>query len=279
MRFVMASEIPGRLRLRLFAGGMADSEARGIEACLREVSGVGSAEVHTANETLLVRCAPPPASWCLRPYATSTCCVCPRRSFLRTGRTFRWLSSRTALPWRRGAWSYGACSGACCFRFRSQMLPDDKARYVEACVAAGHGVIMVGDGINDSPALAAASVSVALADASDIARSVADVSVRDDVLERLVYARVLAQRLQQRISSRYRLIVGVQLPAHRAGNGGRPAPHDGGDVAQPVDGGNRGGKHTPPDQAIASRRGRRPGCRMGPIIWHRSFAQAFRKNS
>ena len=88
------------------------------------------------------------------------------------------------------------------------MLPDDKARYVEACVAAGHGVIMVGDGINDSPALAAASVSVALADASDIARSVADVSVRDDVLERLVYARVLAQRLQQRISSRYRLIVG-----------------------------------------------------------------------
>ena len=58
MRFVMASEIPGRLRLRLFAGGVADSEARGIEACLREVSGVGSAEVHTTNETLLVRCAP-----------------------------------------------------------------------------------------------------------------------------------------------------------------------------------------------------------------------------
>ncbi len=92
--------------------------------------------------------------------------------------------------------------------YLAQVLPEDKAAEVERLESAGHRVVMVGDGINDSPALAAASVSVALADASDIARTVADVSVRDDSLEKLVYARVLSIRLQRRISSRYHLIVG-----------------------------------------------------------------------
>ena len=90
----------------------------------------------------------------------------------------------------------------------SQVLPEDKATEVERLEAAGHRVVMVGDGINDSPALAAASVSVALADASDIARTVADVSIRDASLEKLVVARRLSMRLQQRIHSRYQLIVG-----------------------------------------------------------------------
>ena len=92
--------------------------------------------------------------------------------------------------------------------YRAQVLPEDKASYVSELESHGHRVIMVGDGINDSPALAAASVSVALADASDIARTVADVSIRSDSLERLVYARVLSQRLQRRIESRYLFIVG-----------------------------------------------------------------------
>ena len=92
--------------------------------------------------------------------------------------------------------------------YLSQVLPEDKASEVQALEGAGHRVMMVGDGINDSPALAAASVSVALADASDIARTVADVSVRDASLGRLVLARDLSMRLQRRIASRYRLIVG-----------------------------------------------------------------------
>lgn len=92
--------------------------------------------------------------------------------------------------------------------YLAQVLPEDKAHEVERLEAEGHRVVMVGDGINDSPALAAASVSVALADASDIARTVADVSVRDDSLDKLVFARELSVRLQHRISSRYRLIVG-----------------------------------------------------------------------
>lgn len=92
--------------------------------------------------------------------------------------------------------------------YRAQVLPEDKASYVAELEGQGHRVIMVGDGINDSPALAAASVSVALADASDVARTVADVSIRSEELDRLVFSRVLSQRLQRRIESRYLFIVG-----------------------------------------------------------------------
>ena len=93
--------------------------------------------------------------------------------------------------------------------YRAQVLPEDKSAFVEALEAGGHRVVMVGDGINDSPALAAASVSVALADASDIARTVADVSIRSDSLDKPVVARDLSLRLQRRIDARYRLIVGL----------------------------------------------------------------------
>ena len=92
--------------------------------------------------------------------------------------------------------------------FNTQVLPEDKAAYVERIQAKGGTVAMVGDGINDSPALASADVSVALADASDIAQAVADVSVRDADLNKLVLARDLSELLMRRIAQRYRLIVG-----------------------------------------------------------------------
>lgn len=92
--------------------------------------------------------------------------------------------------------------------YHAQVLPEDKSSHVDALKAQGHTVIMVGDGINDSPALASADVSVALSDASDIARAVADVAVMDNSLESLVTMRVLAQRLMRRISWDYRFIVG-----------------------------------------------------------------------
>lgn len=91
--------------------------------------------------------------------------------------------------------------------YHAQVLPEDKSSYVEALKAAGHTVAMVGDGINDSPALAAADVSVAMSDASDIARAVADVAVQDSMLESLVTARLLSQRLMGRIHADYDFIV------------------------------------------------------------------------
>ena len=92
--------------------------------------------------------------------------------------------------------------------YHAQVLPEDKSGYVQALRDEGHTVIMVGDGINDSPALAAANVSVALSDASDIARAVADVSVLDSSLESLVTMRLLSQRLMGRIRRDYGFIVG-----------------------------------------------------------------------
>ncbi len=91
--------------------------------------------------------------------------------------------------------------------YHSQVLPEDKASYVEELKRQGHVAAMVGDGINDSPALAAADVSIALSDASDIARSVADISVLDASLASLIPARDLAVRLMGRIEASYRFIV------------------------------------------------------------------------
>lgn len=92
--------------------------------------------------------------------------------------------------------------------YRAQVLPEDKSSYVDELKRRGHTVVMVGDGINDSPALAAADVSVALSDASDIARAVADVAVMDNSLQSLVTMRVLSQRLMRRIRNDYNFIVG-----------------------------------------------------------------------
>ena len=91
--------------------------------------------------------------------------------------------------------------------YHSQVLPEDKASYVEDLKRRGHTVLMVGDGINDSPALAAADVSIALSDASEIARTVADITVLTASLEALLTMRDIATHLMRRISSSYRFIV------------------------------------------------------------------------
>ncbi|MCC8123604.1 MAG: heavy metal translocating P-type ATPase [Oscillospiraceae bacterium] len=92
--------------------------------------------------------------------------------------------------------------------FQAQVLPEDKARIVQQFKADGHRVIMIGDGINDSPALAAADVSVSMEDASDIARQVADITLRHADLYDLVTARRLAQALMRRIQRNFAIIVG-----------------------------------------------------------------------
>lgn len=92
--------------------------------------------------------------------------------------------------------------------YHSQVLPEDKSRFVQELRDEGHTVLMVGDGVNDSPALAAADVSLAMSDASDIARAVADVSANESSLGAIVTARLIAQRLMARIRADYRFIVG-----------------------------------------------------------------------
>lgn len=93
--------------------------------------------------------------------------------------------------------------------YYSEVLPEDKAAYVRREREAGRTVIMVGDGINDSPALSAANVGVAVSEGAEIAREIADVTVAANDLRELVRLRRLSQALMKRIRENYRAIVGV----------------------------------------------------------------------
>lgn len=92
--------------------------------------------------------------------------------------------------------------------YYSEVLPEDKAGFVEREKAAGRKVIMVGDGINDSPALSAADIGIAISDGAQIAREIADVTIAADDLHEVVVLKNLSDALMKRIHGNYRSIVG-----------------------------------------------------------------------
>ena len=92
--------------------------------------------------------------------------------------------------------------------YYSEVLPEDKANFVEQEKAAGRKVIMIGDGINDSPALSAANVGIAISDGAEIAREIADITVSSDDLYQIVTLKLLSDSLMERIKKNYRRIVG-----------------------------------------------------------------------
>lgn len=92
--------------------------------------------------------------------------------------------------------------------YYSEVLPEDKARFVEAEKKAGRTVVMVGDGINDSPALSAADVGIAVSDGAEIAREIADIMIGSDDLYGIVTLKMLSNALVGRIRKNYRAIVG-----------------------------------------------------------------------
>lgn len=92
--------------------------------------------------------------------------------------------------------------------YYSEVLPEDKAGFIEKEKAAGRKVVMIGDGINDSPALSAADVGIAISDGAEIAREIADITVGADDLYRVVTLKNLSDALMKRIRKNYRTIVG-----------------------------------------------------------------------
>lgn len=93
--------------------------------------------------------------------------------------------------------------------YYSEVLPEDKAKFVEAEKTAGRKVIMVGDGINDSPALSASDAGIAVSDGAEIAREIADITVSADNLYELVTLKELSNKLMSRINRNYRKIVTI----------------------------------------------------------------------
>ena len=93
--------------------------------------------------------------------------------------------------------------------YYSEVLPEDKARFVEHEKQAGHKVIMIGDGINDSPALSAADVGIAISEGAQIAREIADVTIGADNLYEVATLKELSNSLMERIHKNYRMIVGI----------------------------------------------------------------------
>ena len=108
--------------------------------------------------------------------------------------------------------------------YYSEVLPEDKAAFVDREKAAGRKVIMIGDGINDSPALSAADAGIAISDGAEIAREVADITIDADSLDEIVTLKILANLLMKRIHRNYRFIVGFNTGLIVLGVAGVIAP-------------------------------------------------------
>ena len=104
--------------------------------------------------------------------------------------------------------------------YHAEVLPEDKARFIEEEKEKGHKVIMVGDGINDSPALSAADVGIAIQDGAEIAREIADITIGADDLHEIVTLKAISNGLMKRIQHNYRTIVGFNAGLIVLGVGG-----------------------------------------------------------
>ena len=108
--------------------------------------------------------------------------------------------------------------------FRAEVLPADKAAFVARLRREGHTVLMVGDGINDSPALSEADAGIAISDGAAIAREIADITIAADSLWELVELRRIAMELMRRIHANYRFVIGFNGALIALGLAGVLAP-------------------------------------------------------
>lgn len=108
--------------------------------------------------------------------------------------------------------------------YYAEVLPEDKAKFVEQEKQAGRTVVMIGDGINDSPALSAADIGIAVSDGAEIAREIADVTIGAEDLRQIVAFKAISDGLMKRIRKNYRMIVGFNTALILLGAGGMLSP-------------------------------------------------------
>ena len=104
--------------------------------------------------------------------------------------------------------------------YYSEVLPEDKAKFIQKEKDSGNTVVMIGDGINDSPALSAADVGIAISDGAEIAREIADVTIAADNLRELIVLRKLSKAMMKRINKNYKAILGINGGLIALGTGG-----------------------------------------------------------
>ena len=109
-------------------------------------------------------------------------------------------------------------------QYYAEVLPEDKASFVEKEKAEGRKVIMIGDGINDSPALSAANAGVAISDGAQLAREIADITISGENLYQLVVLKQISNRLMRRIHRNYRFVIGFNTGLILLGLSGIIAP-------------------------------------------------------
>lgn len=109
-------------------------------------------------------------------------------------------------------------------KFFAEVLPEDKATFVEQAKKKGHTVLMIGDGINDSPALSCADAGIAMKEGAHIAKEVADITIATDSLEEIVILREISTLLMKRIKRNYNIVIGFNLGLILLGLGGIITP-------------------------------------------------------
>jgi P-type E1-E2 ATPase len=92
--------------------------------------------------------------------------------------------------------------------YRAEVLPEDKAAFITGMQEQGQSIVMIGDGINDAPALSMADVGIAIGSGAGVAREVADVTIAAEDLRELLLLRKLSQKLMERIDRNYRFVMG-----------------------------------------------------------------------
>ncbi|MCR5100423.1 MAG: heavy metal translocating P-type ATPase [Butyrivibrio sp.] len=95
--------------------------------------------------------------------------------------------------------------------FHAEVLPEDKAKFVQDARRSGHKVVMIGDGINDSPALSEADAGIAISEGAQLAREIADITISEDNLYQLVTLKQISDNLMKRINFNYRFVIGFNL--------------------------------------------------------------------
>lgn len=108
--------------------------------------------------------------------------------------------------------------------YYAEVLPEDKAKFVEQEKASGRKVLMIGDGVNDSPALSAADAGIAISDGAELAREIADITISAEDLYQIVRLKKLSNALMGRIQGNYRKIVGINTALILLGVGGLIQP-------------------------------------------------------